>query len=253
MSSRAATAAASPGRCGSTSAGTAPPRSATSRCCSRPSRRSGSARDRAAAGRAAAAAGRAAVVMDDGFQNPGAGEGPLDRGRRRGLRLRQRPGDAGRARCASRSRPGSRAPTCCSRSAGAGAGAVPRTLAGAARCRCSTARSRRCRPAWTGRGLRAFAFAGIGRPEKFFATPARRSAPSWSAAHGFADHAPYGAAPAGPARAPRRRRSGAQLVTTEKDAVRLPAAFRAKVLVLPVRLALADWTALDAALDRLGA
>jgi tetraacyldisaccharide 4'-kinase len=45
---------------------------------------------------------------------------------------------------------------------------------------------------------------------------------------------------------------GAQLVTTEKDAVRLPRHFRTQVLTLVVRLRIADWSALDAAFTRLG-
>jgi tetraacyldisaccharide 4'-kinase len=98
-------------------------------------------------------------------------------------------------------------------------------------------------------GLRAFAFAGIGQPGKFFATLQDLGADLVGTV-ALDDHQPL-PRPLLQRIAADAQKLGAQLVTTEKDAVRLPADWRPRVLTLPVRLSLEDWGPLDAALDRL--
>ncbi len=99
-------------------------------------------------------------------------------------------------------------------------------------------------------GIPVVAFAGIGRPSKFFETLDRAGA-RLVATHSFGDHAPYGDAVL--RRLLREARgAGAVLVTTEKDAIRLTPAWRREVLAFPVRLVAETWAPADALLSGYG-
>lgn len=201
------------------------------------------ARDRAAGAGAAAAAGAGLVILDDGFQNPDPvktlslvvvdAETGFGNGRVFPAGPLRETVEAGLARA----------------DAVISIGPAP-----AQRRFAELWPPRHGVPLLTGRlepletgmdwaGLRVLAFAGIGRPAKFFATlralgaePVREVA--------LDDHQDL------PPALLRRLTAeaaalGAQLVTTEKDAVRLPPRLRPQVLTVPVRLELDDWPALD--------
>ncbi len=82
-------------------------------------------------------------------------------------------------------------------------------------------------------GQRVIAFAGIGRPEKFFATLRNQGAVLIETLH-YADHHTYTAAEIARLNA-KARDNDALLITTEKDYVRLSPMHREGVTMLPVQ------------------
>lgn len=186
------------------------------------------ARDRVAGARCAVAAGAGAIVMDDGFQNPAlhkdlaliVADGAVGFGNGRLVPagpLRERVAD-GLARADALVILGEDR-----RGVAALAGGRPVLKAWLEPDPEAAARLA---------GRAVLAFAGIGRPEKFFATLETLGARVVERAP-FADHHPYRPAEVA-ALIDRAASTGAVPVTTAKDAVRLPPDLRGRVEVLPV-------------------
>lgn len=96
------------------------------------------------------------------------------------------------------------------------------------------------------KGTRVVAFAGVGRPEKFFRTLTQSGA-EIVASHGFPDHHRYRPEEIAALEA-LAQRLDARLMTTEKDVVRLPPG-GPPVDILPVRLEIAETDRLAATLS----
>jgi tetraacyldisaccharide 4'-kinase len=99
-------------------------------------------------------------------------------------------------------------------------------------------------------GRRVLAFAGIGLPEKLFAT-LRGLGAEMAAERAFPDHHPYTRAEI-EALLAEAEALDAVAITTEKDRVRLPADLRARVTALPVELEWRDPDQLISLFDRIG-
>lgn len=198
-------------------------------------------RNRAAGAAAAKAAGAEMLILDDGFQYPGlvkdrsilvvdAGQG-FGNGRLIPAGSLREPVTEGLARADAIvliGEPGERV---------------------AARQRwpeLGAAIDARLEPVQTGLDLTGepvVAFAGIGRPAKFYAT-LRGLGARLVATHDFPDHHRYRLQVLD--RMLREARGqGALLVTTEKDAVKLPARIRREVVTVQVRLVPEQWSQLD--------
>ena len=99
------------------------------------------------------------------------------------------------------------------------------------------------------RGARVMAFAGIGLPQKFFKFLSEIGC-EVAETQAFADHHVYTIDEI-TALQEKARGAGARLVTTEKDAVRLPAEARTGIAVLSITVTWQDEFAVDDILDKL--
>lgn len=202
------------------------------------------ARDRAAGAEAAIAAGAQILVMDDGFQNPGlfkdlslvVADGAVGFGNGRLI-----PAGPLRERVADGLRRADALVIVGEDRAGVTAHAQAHDLP------VLHARLAPADDAIDLSGRRVLAFAGIGRPEKFFATLEALGA-DVVARDPFADHHPYRPAEIA-ALLDRAAALDALPVTTAKDAVRLAPEQRAHIRVLPIVVTWRDPGALDRLLD----
>jgi len=197
------------------------------------------ARDRAAGARLALAQSATAIVMDDGLQNPGLRKTfsflVIDGGYGFGNGLLlpagplREPAAAAAARCAAAVLIGLDT----SNALAALPAALP-VLRAELVPACAAPLA----------GITVFAFAGIGRPEKFFAS-VRQLGALLAGAMAFDDHHRYTARDAA-LLLEKAEALRARLITTEKDFVKLPPALRAITLVVTVRLAWTDELGLNA-------
>jgi tetraacyldisaccharide 4'-kinase len=84
------------------------------------------------------------------------------------------------------------------------------------------------------KGRPVYGFAGIGNPSRFFKTLQNIEADIVGEAH-FADHHPYTDTDMSQLYEDANQ-AGSELVTTQKDWMRLPAEWRERVLTVPVRI-----------------
>jgi len=198
--------------------------------------------DRARSARAAAAAGAGCLLLDDGLQNPtlakdlslvvvDGGQG-FGNGRLVPAGPLREPVGAGLKRAS--------AVLLIGRDEAGVAGRLPPELP------CLRARLAPGPELDRLQGHRVLAFAGIGRPEKFFTT-LKEAGLEVARAKGFPDHHPYREAELR-ALSAEAAAAKARLVTTEKDAMRLPPAWRAEVKTVPVHVEWEDPPAFEALL-----
>lgn len=205
-------------------------------------------RDRAAAARAMVEAGIGAIVLDDGFQNPGlvkdlsllvvdAGTG-FGNGRVIPAGPLREPVAAGLSRAHALVLMGD------------GPAAAPVGALAAQRGLPLLRAHLVPDPAVAAdlQGRKVLAFAGIGRPDKFFQT-LRAIGAEPIATLPFPDHHPYSGSEV-TVLLRQAERAGAMAVTTEKDAMRLDPDIRAAIKVLPVTVRFGMPVLLDSLLDR---